>query len=101
MILPLMLFLGACSVSKAQWEPQVEKTQYQVDTSPRHVINVLKEQGHTDVIVTGLRTELCEDRDAVIGYGVILKQIDKTGKPTAIGATVCLDWNDTVTVTRD
>lgn len=99
--LAILPFLAGCSVSKAQWEPQVEKFQEEVDTTPPSILFKLEGKGYKDSILTGLRTELCEDDHALIGYGVILKKFDKENRPKAVGATVCLGWDNEITITED
>lgn len=90
--LAIVPFLTGCVSSKAEWQPQSEKPQIEVDATSAKTLSFLKERGYINALITGTRTEDCLMEDVVIGHGVLVKTFNDSGSPVAKSAVVCVTW---------
>lgn len=95
------LSLGACAQTNKAWEPQIEKTQVVIDTTPEAVISWLDASGYKNSLITGNRTEDCADDHTILGYGVIVQKFDESGRPKAASARVCQDFDGNFSIEFD
>lgn len=90
--------LSACATTKAQ-TIDIRANDYSKDIDG--IVDFLKKTGHNDILITGDRTADCVDDHSVFGVGVILKRVDKNGKPGAFSATVCQDFDNNFSIYED
>lgn len=98
--LAILGLLCGCSTTKAT-ESYYNTEQKVVDTSIDAALGYLKDMGYDNPLITGNRSEDCEDDHAVMGYGVILKVFERSGQPTAISGVICIDWDGNFSINFD
>lgn len=57
-----------------------------IDTTPEYLIVRLAKLGYDKVVITGRRTEDCQNNDAIVGYGVKVRV-----GPNIISGVICQD----------
>lgn len=86
----MLSFLLLCGCSRGQALDLRLNTypQNSVDTTSEAAYAFMLEHGYPDALMTGRRDEDC-DVHAISGYGVIIKKIEKDGRPNAKSGVLC------------
>lgn len=95
-ILPIIL--GGCSAVKAHPEMYLDE---EIDATSQATSAWLKKAGHKDFLLTGNRSEDCQDDHSIIGHGVIVKQKLHDGSSFAISGVVCVLFDGMRTLQLD